>query len=120
MRGAGAGSPGSTGSAAPRGARRVLAAHRARALALSARADMRLSLFLLLAGFAARFLALRFGEAPLVLGFASVFRSPRFMYGDGDGLLAAFDLAAFAAWAAFELAMLEFVHDASRRLPLAW
>jgi hypothetical protein len=42
------------------------------------------------------------------------------MYGDGDGLLAALDLAALAAWSAFELAMLEFVHDAARRLLLAW
>src|SRR5258706_498468 len=59
MRGTGARAPSrAAGFAAPCGAGRVLAAHRARAFALAARADTRLSLFLLLIGLALRFLAL--------------------------------------------------------------
>src|SRR5258707_8631452 len=113
----GAGAP---GGCAPRGACGVLAAHRGRTLALAARADMRFSLFLLLIGLALCLLALGFGEAAPSRGSAVVFRRSRFTHGDGDGLLAALDLAALAARSAFELAMFEFMHDASRRFPLAW
>lgn len=99
--------------------RRILATHRRRAFALVTRADVRLAFGLLLISIAARFLALALGEILLVVGIALVLRGSGFVQRDGDRLLAGLNLPAFAMRAAFQFAMLVFVHDAANRLSLA-
>src|SRR5947207_3408949 len=69
-------------------AARVLATHRAAALASSARADMRLAFAFLLIGFAACFLAFGLPEVTLVLGVAIVLRGACFSECDRDRLAA--------------------------------
>ena len=60
-------------------------------------ANVRLALALLLAGLSARLLALAPGRVALVLRLALVFRGTRLVHRNGNSLLAAFHLAAFAA-----------------------
>src|SRR6185312_16079383 len=96
-----------------RAAARILAAFAACAFAFSLRTDMRPAFARLLAGAARRFLALGPGAAAAVLAFAFVLGRAGLVQRDGDGLLAASHLAAFAAASALQLAMLELVHHAA-------
>src|SRR5436305_539787 len=99
--------------------RRVLSTHRAAALASSARADVRLALTLLLRGLATGFLGFGASEVLLVFGLALVLGSARFLERDRNRLTPALHLAAPSFRTAFQLGMLEFVHDSSGRLSLS-
>ena len=67
---------------------------------------------------AARFLAFSFSEISFVFPFAFVLGGTGLVQRNGDGLAAAPDLAALAAASAFELAVLEFAHNATGGLSL--
>src|SRR5262245_16903909 len=98
----------------------ILAAHAAAALAATARPDVRFPFLLLLRGFATCFFSFRLCKGALVFGLALVFRRTGFAQGDCDGLTAARHLAASPARPALELAVLELMHDTTRRLALPW
>ena len=72
---------------------------------------MRFALFLLLVGFALRFLALGSCETFTIFLVALVFGCACLVKSDGDRLLPTFDLAALSFGSAFEFAMHIFVHN---------
>src|SRR5690348_6988549 len=81
---------------------------------------MALAFAFLLTGFAARFLALAALQVFAVFFLTVIFGGAGFAERDGDRLLAAFHLAAFAAAAALQFAVLIFVHHAADGLALTW
>src|SRR5581483_861706 len=98
---------------------RILAALGARTFALVSCPDVALAFLFLLAGGATGFLAGRAGAIVALLALAVILGGARLAERDGDCLLAAFYLAALAAAAAFQFAMLELVHHASFGAALA-
>src|SRR5262245_10976355 len=88
----------------------IVTAHGGRALAPTARADMRSAFALLLPGRTARLLALGLAEVPPILGGTLVFRSAGVTESNGDGLSPILDLAAPATATALQFAVLELVH----------
>src|SRR4051794_19942902 len=74
---------------------------------------MRFALAFLLIRVAARFLAFGFSEIFFVFSFAFILGGTSLFQSNGNGLAAVLDLAALATASAFELTVLELVHDAT-------
>ena len=89
------------------------------AFALAPRTDVGLAFAFLLRGPALRFLAFSAVKIAPVSTTAFIFGFAGFLQGYRNGLAPALDFAGFAAAAAFEFAVLEFMHDPAGNPPLA-
>jgi SOS response associated peptidase (SRAP) len=98
----------------------VTAGHRASALALPVRSDMRLSFTFLLSGSTLGLLFFGSAEIAAIAGSALVPGCAALLERDGNGLASALHLAAFAVAAALEFAVLELMHDPPRNSLLTW
>src|SRR5262245_14190156 len=98
----------------------VAPAHGSRTLAAPPRPYSGFAFAFLLPCLSARLLAPRLGEISLVLRGALVLRGTRFFECNSNGLPPALNFAAPTPPPPFQFAMFELVHDAPRRLALAW